>query len=100
MRRGLVIFGALAALCGAAPAAQAGTTEICQDFVKAKGKRWGHQGTSVSCAFQHDSLKAFLRDGVQPKGYKCTRVKTRGVCTQKREPHAVFIFYVKGKIKG
>lgn len=96
MRRVLLLFSFLVILVTAAPAS-AGTSEVCDGFVRAKGKKWSYQGTRVGCDFMHQATKDFLRDRVQPEGWKCTRVRKQGVCEQKKGGDGVFVFYVKRK---
>src|SRR3954452_21429293 len=94
MGRILVLIAAGLVFATAAPAAE---QPVCKTFVIAKQKKWAYQGSGIKCSFMHDSVKAFLRDGEQPKNWKCTRVKTRGVCEQRKGADAVFVFYVKRK---
>jgi hypothetical protein len=88
----LVLLAAPPTPAGAAPA-----PPVCKTSVAAKGKRWTYQGSGVTCKFMAQSTKRFLRRKLEPDGWTCTRVRTRGLCQEDGKGGAVFVFSVKTK---
>ncbi|MEA2171564.1 MAG: hypothetical protein QOJ46_1399 [bacterium] len=85
-----------ASSAAAAPAPQ----PICKTTVAAKGKRWTYQGTGgVACKFMRTTTQQFVAKKIEPEGWSCTRVRTRGTCHADKGDQ-VFVFYVAPKTKG